>query len=273
MIDLGTGRYLPDQKQLYNAQGECWELPRSEAQVLAMLIAQRGQPVGKQALRCGDHDVPQFGESAVARAVFQLRHFLGDRDHTLILTVKGVGYRLAPQPRGTSPAEPVELIAGEAPLAEVPTENRAGAKRRLPPHWPRWLAALLILLLLALWHTSRLFLGLPCAPKQGAEVIYQYPDAAPDERGFEVHWYSPIKSRGLDGYALTERIITAIAECDRTPWTIAYIGLSADQQGLSVTLKGQESGQQRLRNLKIADRRLHPDFHPDAWLGQGGLCD
>ncbi|GAA4886183.1 helix-turn-helix domain-containing protein [Ferrimonas pelagia] len=256
MVQIGQCRYLTQQKRLLNSQGESWELPRAEAQVLTCLLDHPNKPVDKKTLRCGSFDHPQFSESAVVRAVFQLRNFLQDDDHTLIETVKGVGYCLmqTPQPAQTAPAtEPV------APPA----------KRRWPLAGKRTIfgLALIVTVLAALWLWVK---PGPFEPHPAA--LKQINHSLPSGEVVELLWHSPASGHLRQDH-LSEQIQAAADACSEFPWQQIYLSVAADQQGLAVTLAGRVQGQLRSRNLKISDTRSQADFNPSQWLNDGGLCD
>ncbi|MBW3140665.1 helix-turn-helix domain-containing protein [Ferrimonas balearica] len=255
MIEIGSCRYQPDQHSLTNSDGERWELPRAEQMVLSTLLAHQEHPVDKQQLRCGRYDTPQISESAVVRAVFQLRHFLGDDDHCLIQTIKGVGYRLS-------------LVATPCAQTEAPAANQARRLRPRPPRWLWGIAALALLLLLI--HG-------PVRQWERALVGPELPDPielnVPGSDNLALYWLSPISSHVINLGQLAERLTALFAPCKNPPWQAVYASLSSDQQVLNLTLYGRDDHHTRLRNLKITDQRSSPDFLPLSWQTQEHLCD
>ncbi|MBY6188191.1 helix-turn-helix domain-containing protein [Marinobacter hydrocarbonoclasticus] len=254
MIEIGSCRYLPDQHRLTDAGGHSWELPRAEQMVLSTLLAHQDKPVDKHRLRCGQHDKPQISESAVVRAVFQLRHFLGDDDHCLIQTIKGVGYRLSLAPANQ-----------EAPPAPPP---QAPSRWRHLPRWG-WGLATVALLLLVIHGPFRQWEG----PLGGPDLPDPIEIALPSGSALELYWLSPISSHVLDMGQLTSRLTALFSPCEQTPWRSVYASLSSDQRVLNLTLYGEDEHHTRLRNLKITDPRSHPDFLPASWQAQERLCD
>ncbi|SHH93697.1 winged helix-turn-helix domain-containing protein [Ferrimonas marina] len=274
LVHIGTCSFLPDTKRLLHTNGEQWDLPRAECQVLTLLVAERGRPVDKLRLRCGEFDQPQVGESAVARAVFQLRNFLEDEDHTLIETIKGVGYRLANEPQAGSAeqqiASPsVDSVEPQPSLAAIKPQPAQEKPTRVP-WWVRNRALSLLLVgvllvLLLLTHASYFIRTQASSGFEPRQISHG---------DVTLHWYSPSTGHGLDQQALSDRILKSLAQCPEAPWESVYIALSSDQQGLSVTLVGHdEGGQLKLRNLKVVDTRLRGDFAPEQWFQKGGLCD
>ncbi|MBY5993568.1 transcriptional regulator [Ferrimonas balearica] len=259
MIPIGPCRYDKDSKRLENPQGEIWDLPRAEYLVLSTLLAHLGEPVKKRALRCGPFDEPQVSESAVVRAVFQLRHFLQDEEHCLIQTVKGVGYRLC-----LPSAEP----AGAAPV-DTP---EASPTRRAPRRWER----------LALLGLAALALGLlvihgPVRHWPSGESGPQLPSPVsiplPGDEALALYWLSPASSHVLDLSQMQRKLTRLFSDCAASPWQEVYASLSSDQRVLNLTLYGQENHHTRLRNLKISDPRGNPNFLPPSWQQKELLCD
>lgn len=257
MIEIGSCRYQPDHHRLTDASGHSWDLPRAEQMVLSTLLAHQEKPVDKQALRCGSHAEPQISESAVVRAVFQLRHFLGDDDHCLIQTIKGVGYRLT-----LAPVPVNKDLQPPGPTQSPPRRWRA---------WPKlgWGVGAVALLLLLIHGPLRQWSG----PLDNPNLPEPIELAINDDQSLSLYWLSPISSHVVDLGQFTSRLTDLFRPCNDTPWKAVYASLSSDQRVLNLTLYGEDSHHTRLRNLKITDQRGHPDFLPQSWQAQEHLCD
>lgn len=259
MIEIGSCRYQPEHHRLTDASGHTWDLPRAEQMVLSTLLAHQEQSVDKHTLRCGSHPDPQISESAVVRAVFQLRHFLGDDDHCLIQTIKGVGYRLTLIP----------AVADSEISPSSPPPAAATAKRW--KGWPKvsWGIGAIALLLLVIHGPFRQWSG----PLDNPNLPEPIELSVGDGQSLSLYWLSPVSSHVVDLGQFASRLTELFRPCDNTPWETVYASLSSDQRVLNLTLYGEDSHHTRLRNLKITDQRGHPDFLPQSWQAQEHLCD
>lgn len=103
LFDLST-------KALNGADGSPVALRAQSADVLAMLVAARGQPVSKDALVQAVWPDTHVTDDSLVQCIADIRRALGDSDKALVQTLPKIGYRLA----ATEPARARRL--GSLPL-------------------------------------------------------------------------------------------------------------------------------------------------------------
>ncbi|MGI2257912.1 winged helix-turn-helix domain-containing protein [Shewanella sp. GXUN23E] len=250
---IGGCQFHEKQGKLVNPEGQEWQLPRAELQVLRLLTQHRGQLVCKQQLREGQGEGAMLSESSVARAVFMLRSFLGPSHEYLIETVKGQGYLLLPEPHS------------DEPFPEV--LRRSGIKT------PALLLLGAAVLLSALWGLHR-FLFAP-APVVTPPVSLLQTDSVRLASGQTIALSLYAKSKTNSGLLKQQAGILAqtLSLCRQSHWQHVYLSLSHDNQVLNLTMRGMKRGQSEVRNLKISDSRNPKEFVSQRWLQQVGICD
>ncbi|MBY5991241.1 transcriptional regulator [Ferrimonas balearica] len=233
----------------HSNSGERWHLPRAELLVLTQLLDHPGIVMSKQRLRCGGETEPVMSDSAVVKAVFTLRNFMGDKDSPLIQTVPGKGYRLA------LPSEPPP---------DTPTADFV----RPAPWWA--VALLLVMVLVAAlawwWPVPK---GITPIPP------HQDPIQLEDRAGQPIQIIR-VSATDMDLVminAIRDRLALQLSQCNRTPWQRLFLARSNDGQVLNLTFQGERNGQAMLRNIKISDFRSRPQFLSEAWLEEVSLCD
>ncbi|MBY6185167.1 helix-turn-helix domain-containing protein [Marinobacter hydrocarbonoclasticus] len=253
-IELGSVIFHRQQAQLERIEdGERWTLPRAEFLVLTQLLDHPGISLSKERLRCGGEAEPVMSGSAVVKAVFTLRHFVGEQGTQLIQTVPGKGYKL-----GQSVAEEAEPTPKRQviPLGRISQPVAVGV------------IAVMALLAALLWWWPVPPAITPIEPNQDALAIVSGEDKA----------VSLIRVSAVDlNQDLLESIRHQLADklrdCPSTGWQRLFLARSNDGQVLNLTFQGEADGRTRLRNIKISDFRSEPTFVSPRWLEEVNLCE
>lgn len=253
---IGPCRYQPSSQQLLDPRSdETWRLPRAEQQVLDHLLRARGEAVEKQVLRQDDDEMPSISESAVVKAVFTLRHFIGDEEHRVIETVKGVGYRLA---RGPAPQFVEEL---------APEPKPAASSRRPSPSKAGLVVALLVLIGTLGFRLQAPTIAVPEAPVRAHKHSFS------DTDKLGVH----IIAANVNTAELLERnrkvLHQGMLRCKTSYWDRLYLALSHDGMVLNLTATKDFEQRVELKNIKISDFRVETQFITPEWIEEVGLCE
>jgi len=102
LLSLGTAIYDPDDMSLTGPDGLAIDLSRKAREVLACLADAAGDVVARETLVSTVWAEVAVEETAIARAVAELRHALGDSDRTVVVAQPRAGYQL----QGTWVARP-----------------------------------------------------------------------------------------------------------------------------------------------------------------------
>ncbi|WP_041251226.1 winged helix-turn-helix domain-containing protein [Ferrimonas balearica] len=251
-MPLGSVTFHRQQGVLERTEdGERWQLPRAEFLVLTQLLDHPGIPLSKQRLRCGGEPEPVMSGSAVVKAVFTLRHFIGDEATTLIQTVPGKGYRLVME-SGQRPEQTRQTLAlgrTSQPVAMV-------------------VIGLMALVAALLWWWPMPPAISPIPPKQNPMPIMTASN-------------QPLELVRVSGMELDQdllnslriKLASTLKTCRDTPWKRVYLARSNDGQVLNLTFEGEVDGRPRLRNIKISDFRSEPTFLSSHWLEEANLCE
>ncbi len=249
---LGSVRFHRQQALLERIEdGERWPLPRAEFLVLTQLVDHPGITLSKERLRGGGEADPVMSGSAVVKAVFTLRHFMGETGTALIQTVPGKGYRLVLEEETKPPANRLSLKMGR------PSQAMAIA-----------LIGTMALVAALLWWWPMPPAITPILPKQDALEI-----VSGDNHAMSIIRVSAIDLNQdlLDEIRL--QLASKLEHCAQTPWQRLFLARSNDGQVLNLTFQGEKAGRIRLRNIKISDFRSAPTFVSPAWLEEVDLCD
>ncbi|MBY5996580.1 helix-turn-helix domain-containing protein [Ferrimonas balearica] len=221
--------------------------------MLTQLVDHPGIPLSKERLRGGGEAEPVMSGSAVVKAVFTLRHFIGDEGTALIQTVPGKGYRLALEAEKETPQ----------PVTRTPLKLGR-------PSQPMAFGLIAVMAVVAglLWWWPMPPVIKPILPKQDVLEIVSGQN----------HSISIIRVSAVDlNQDLLDEIRLKLASklerCPQTPWQRLFLARSNDGQVLNLTFQGEEDGRTRLRNFKISDFRSEPTFVSPQWLEEVNLCD
>ncbi|QFU24150.1 helix-turn-helix domain-containing protein [Shewanella eurypsychrophilus] len=244
-MQLGSCQFDIQRAQLKNLEnGNIWQLPRAELQVLKLLIASRNRVVAKHKLGAADENHPPLSDSSVTRAVFMLRSFLGPEHEQLIETVKSKGYRL----RG-------EAIHKQSPHIA-----------KLKP----WLISALIIAILLI------AIGLISQFSKSGSSTKPYnvtPLTLLSGQQINLISYSKSKTNTESLMSVINQFSAGFRGCYSAPWQDIYLSLSHDEQVFNITMRGEKLGQSVVRNLKLSDFRQEKQFISEAWLDKVALCE
>ncbi|GLP97050.1 winged helix-turn-helix domain-containing protein [Paraferrimonas sedimenticola] len=249
---LGHYRFDESKGLLYHdSKPMCKELPRAERLVLHWLFQSEGEAVNFQQLRCDESGETVISKSAVVKAVFSLRQFIGDKDHSHIQAVPGTGYRL------------VLTSAGDHLPAQSPDQNA----ELLSPivFW-----GIAIVGLLGFWIALHypIFFESP-----HATTTIQFESVARAQSGTDVSLIQVARTEQLlktsDPYV--QSLATQIGQCADISWSHIYLSLSFDGMLLAITFASDEGVPPR--NFKINDFGLSPRFIDETWLREVKACD
>ncbi|WP_299796085.1 helix-turn-helix domain-containing protein [uncultured Shewanella sp.] len=244
-MQLGSCQFDIERAQLKNLEnGEVWQLPRAELQVLTLLIANRNRIVAKQKLGAADEEHPPLSDSSVTRAVFMLRSFLGPEHEQLIETVKSKGYRLRGEAKPTQWAEVAKI--------------------------KRWLIVGLMLVCIAL-TIGLLTQFSKCG--SSTEPYSVTPLTLLSGQQIKLISYSKSKTNNESLMNVITQFSAGFKGCYSAPWQDIYLSLSHDEQVFNITMKGEKLGQSVVRNLKLSDFRQQKQFISEAWLDEVALCE
>lgn len=247
-MQLGNCWFDSEKNELVNqTNGESWQLPRAELQVLNLLIEYRGKTVAKPLLKSGDGQHPPLSDSSVTRAVFMLRSFLGPQYESLIETVKGQGYLLKHK-RCRRHLSRLNLGLNRIPLWSIATVTAV------------------ILAGIAL-------LRLPSASEPPPPPLKTLRLALPSGQQLNLILYASSKTNNALLLSQAEELRLGLSQCASSSWKNVYLSLSHDKQILNMTLRGEHMGQSIVRNLKISDLRHPKAFISNAWLQEVNICD
>ncbi len=142
--------------------GRILKLERIPAEVLAILVENRGQIVSREniAEKIWGKDVFLDTDNSINGAIRKIRQVLKDDPEQphFIQTVTGKGYRFIAPVRDSDVARPVAVPTPPAPVAEVPTGNP------IQWRWPVLLALVAVLAVLGIylqWSRSRARASVP----------------------------------------------------------------------------------------------------------------
>ncbi|TKB50496.1 hypothetical protein FCL40_04920 [Ferrimonas sediminicola] len=252
-MDLGQYRFIPDQGCLQNLDsGENKLLTRSELLVLNQLIDNPGVTLSKHQLSCGTKEAPVISESAVVKAIFTLRHTLGEPAASCIHTVPKEGYQFVPL--GTPEGQPPKVES-----------------RKLSPKFVRTMQILSVVAVLLvsaplLYQTLSHHYQSPPISTSVQEVHNEFGQVIQ----IEIVTSSQANIRAMQKYS--DHLTNHFARCVYSPWKKVKLALSHDQQMLNITMFGE--GQSRdIRNMKISDFRASPEFINPSWLKQVSICE
>ncbi|GAA4902647.1 helix-turn-helix domain-containing protein [Ferrimonas pelagia] len=237
--------FIRERRQLVDLERErTWELPRAEFLVLTQLIDHPNIVLSKHRLRCAGEVEPVMSSSAVVKAVFTLRRFMGADETGPIVTVAGKGY-----------------------VWRLPNTQPTKAR---PQRLKRVGAALGVLL------GSGVLLGLLLLdPLSSSPSALLHPSVTPLSGGRQLHLVQ-VRPNERDT-ALLQRIELAMTQafesCSELPWHTVYLARSVDGQVLNLTLAGTHQNLPVLRNVKISDQRLEPEFEVKHWWQEVPLCE
>ncbi|QSX32914.1 hypothetical protein JYB87_14365 [Shewanella avicenniae] len=68
-------------------------------------------------------------------------------------------------------------------------------------------------------------------------------------------------------------LASALMQCRKVPWQQVYLSISHEKQMLNISMKGEENGHFKLRNLKASDVERHMGFFSQQWLAGVNLCE
>lgn len=252
-MDLGQYRFIPEQGCLQHLEsGENKLLTRSELLVLTQLIENPGITLSKHELSCGDSDAPLISESAVVKAIFTIRHTLGEPAASCIHTVPKEGYQFVPL--GQSESAPVK-----------------GEGKRLTPKFVRSMqilsvVAVLVVSIPLLYQTLSHHYQTPPLSTSIQEVHNDFGQMIE----VEIVTSSQSNIKAMQKYA--DFLTNHFSSCVYSPWKKVKLALSHDQQMLNITMFGAGKSHD-IRNMKISDFRATPEFINPSWLKQVSICE
>lgn len=144
-IDLGAAVFNVETHRLHDHSGQEIALRFRSREVLAELMRQRGEVVGRSALVDAAWDVKTVSDDNISQCIADIRRTLSDTDKRIVETVPRQGYRLTlppersparPRSSETGPARSVSAgptTAARAPTVEVLRFDDLGISGMRPP--------------------------------------------------------------------------------------------------------------------------------------------
>ncbi|WP_052074412.1 hypothetical protein [Shewanella mangrovi] len=69
-------------------------------------------------------------------------------------------------------------------------------------------------------------------------------------------------------------LAAALMQCrQQVPWQQVYLSISHEKQMLNISMKGEQGGHFKLRNIKASDIERHMGFFSQQWLAGVNLCE
>ncbi|GIU52103.1 MULTISPECIES: winged helix-turn-helix domain-containing protein [Shewanella] len=235
---------------LINTQTETeYSLTRTETQVLEQLIKHPNTVITKGQLACAGSFETVMSESAVAKAVFTIRKYLGEDYSELIETMPKKGYRLNISP----------------PLPEWrQVKTKREKQTRIVFGWVCAFALLVgVVMHQYVWVTT------PVSFIRDSHTI-----SINNREHIEYTWLNSPQMSAEHIAHLEQRLSKALSMCESIPWKQVFFTFSSDSQVLNLVLEGvMPNGDTRVRNIKTSDFSLKPEFLSNAWLQEVSLCD
>ncbi|USD35699.1 MULTISPECIES: helix-turn-helix domain-containing protein [Ferrimonas] len=249
---LGQFKFLPECGCLQHQEtGETKTLTRSELLVLTQLIEHQGVTLSKYRLSCGEEEAPVISESAVVKAIFTLRHTLGEPAANCIHTVPKEGYQFVAN-------------LNDTPL-NVPSQSKLSPKVVRTMQILSVLAVVLVSVPLMLQSFNHSYQAPPLSTKV-IEVRNEF------DQQMEVEIVTSAQSNVKAMQVYADYLTQHLSHCIYSPWKKVKLALSHDQQMLNVTLFG-DGEHSDIRNMKISDFRADPEFINPQWLKQVSICE